>query len=173
MGSTELDPIAPGTPPPITASAAPVPARQTDRRRWVILTAVALVCLGLGWLLRVSEPRGQAFFPKCQFHQVTGMQCAGCGSTRAVHHLLNGRVVDALRSNAMLVGFMPVAAVVFVGGFRRWWRGGEFLPFIGGRFVWWTVGVLVAFSVVRNIPVRPFIYLSPPVVVSSATSPNP
>ena len=73
----------------------------------------------------------------------------------------------------MLIGFMPVAAVVAFGGFRRWWHGGEFVPFIGGRFVWWTVGVVLAFSVVRNIPVRPFTYLSPSVVVSSATSPNP
>ena len=170
MGSGAIQSNAGGSPtvPP------PIPAGHDGRRRrWLIAGIVGLGVVFLAGLLRGNEPRGQAFFPKCQFHQVTGMQCAGCGSTRAGHHLLNGRVVDALRSNAMLVGFMPVAAVVFVGGFRRWWRGGEFLPFIGGRFVWWTVGVLVAFSVVRNIPVRPFIYLSPPVVVSSATSPNP
>ena len=73
----------------------------------------------------------------------------------------------------MLVGFLPVAAVVVVGGFRRWWRGGEFLPFIGGHLVWWAVGLMLAFFFVRNIPARPFIYLNPPVAVPMATTSNP
>lgn len=139
----------------------------------MVLGLVAALSLGLFWLLRSHEPRGQAFFPQCHFHRLTGLQCPGCGSTRAVHHLFNGRMVDALRNNALLVCFLPVAAVVVVGGFRRWWRGGEFLPFIGGRFVWWTVGMLLAFCVVRNIPVRPFTFLNPPAAVSSATPITP
>ncbi len=155
-------------PPPIPPSAG-----RAGQRRWTILALVVMGVALMACLLHGNEPRGQAFFPKCQFHGLTGMQCPGCGSTRALHHLLNGRIVDALRSNAMLVGFLPVAAVVVVGGFRRWWRGGEFLPFIGGRLVWWAVGLMLAFFFVRNIPVRPFTFLNPPVVVSSATSPNP
>ena len=164
MSSSGLQPVA-SVPPPIPAGAGPW--------RWWIVAAVALgVFLG-AWLLRASEPRGQAFFPKCQFHGLTGMQCPGCGSTRAMHHLLNGRIVDALRSNAMLVGVLPVAAVVVVGGSRRWWRGGEFLPFIGGRLVWWALGLMLAFFLVRNLPVRPFTFLNPPVAVPMATTPNP
>lgn len=164
MSPSGLQPVA-SLPPPIPAGA--------GLRRWLILAAVAMGVFLSAWLLRASEPRGQAFFPKCQFHELTGMQCPGCGSTRAMHHLLNGRIVDALRSNAMLVGFLPVAAVVVVGGFRRWWRGGEFLPFIGGRLVWWGVGLMLAFFFVRNIPARPFIYLNPPVAVPMATTSNP
>lgn len=158
-------------------SCLPPPIPQSDgrswRRRWTILALVVMGMVLMACLLHGNEPRGQAFFPKCQFHELTGMQCPGCGSTRAMHHLLNGRIVDALRSNAMLIGFIPVAAVVVVGGFRRWWRGGDFLLFIGGRPVWWAVGLMLAFFFVRNIPVRPFTFLNPPVAVPMATTSNP
>ncbi len=158
---------------PVASSPPPVPATGPRPRRSWIVAAVALGVLLAGWFLHEVEPKGQAFFPQCQFHRVTGLQCPGCGSTRALHHLLNGSITDALRSNAMLIALLPVGMVVGVRGFRSWWRGGEFLPFIGGRLVWWGVGVMLAFFVLRNIPARPFTFLNPPVAAHVAAPANP
>lgn len=58
--------------------------------------------------LYVFEPSAGSFFPKCIFHQVTGLNCPGCGLQRAIHALLHGHVAEAVRHNAIL----PVLAVI-------------------------------------------------------------
>ena len=42
-------------------------------------------------------------FPKCLFFSLTGLQCPGCGSQRALHSLLHLDLVAALRYNAYMV----------------------------------------------------------------------
>ncbi|MCM1483065.1 MAG: DUF2752 domain-containing protein [Muribaculaceae bacterium] len=63
-------------------------------------------------------------FPRCIFKSLTGLDCPGCGSQRAVHALLTGHIADAWRFNAMLVASLPVLAVMLVAGAmrRRWPR---------------------------------------------------
>ena len=50
-------------------------------------------------------------YPVCVFHALTGLQCPGCGTTRAVHHLLHGDVAGAFHLNAMLFVGVPFGAV--------------------------------------------------------------
>jgi Protein of unknown function (DUF2752) len=82
---------------------------------------------------------------------------------RAMHQLLHGHLLAALRDNALLMLSLPVAAVYALRQFFRWRAGLPVLiPTTGVRGILLLVGVLVAFTIVRNIPVSPFIYLSPP-----------
>ena len=60
--------------------------------------------------------------PKCMFYVVTGWECPGCGSQRAVHALLHGDIADAFRANAMLLVMIPlliVLAILELFGNRR------------------------------------------------------
>src|SRR6266849_4690635 len=50
-------------------------------------------------------------YPRCVFHALTGLQCPGCGTTRALHHLLHGDIAGAFRLNAMLFVAVPFAAI--------------------------------------------------------------
>lgn len=60
-------------------------------------------------------------FP-CLFYHLTGFYCPGCGGTRAVRYLLQGRVIKSIQYHP-LVFYMVAVAVVEI--FRRIWAAGN------------------------------------------------
>jgi hypothetical protein len=141
-------------PPPV-----PVPSAVLRWRRAIMVIALLMVGGIVSWTVRSSEPNGQLFYPRCQFHALTGLQCPGCGATRAVHHLLHGEVLAAIRSNAPLVLF-------FVPVLGLWGWKGLLGQRVEHRFTGrWAVGILIlllAFFVVRNVPGPTHAWLNPP-----------
>lgn len=47
--------------------------------------------------------------PRCLLRAITGHDCPGCGSQRALHALLNGRVAEAWSYNAFIFFAVPTA----------------------------------------------------------------
>lgn len=47
-------------------------------------------------------------FPRCPFNLLTGLKCPGCGTQRAIHLLLNLKIGDAFKQNAVFVVFVPI-----------------------------------------------------------------
>jgi hypothetical protein len=126
---------------------------------------IGLLVIGLGGavVLFLFDPSQYPIYPRCLFHQVTGWNCPGCGSLRGLHQLLRGHIVMALRCNALLILSLPVLAVYGVRQFLRWRAGLPVsFPVIRPREIFLVLGVLVVFTIVRNLPFAPFIYLSPP-----------
>lgn len=86
-----------------------------------VLVAVAAVVVGLYFL----DPLQCAFMPKCPFRLLTGLSCPGCGVQRAIHALLHGDVVAAVKYNLFLVYAGPYALalilqrVAFTGRWQR------------------------------------------------------
>jgi hypothetical protein len=98
--------------------------------------------------------------PICPFKAVTGWDCPGCGGTRAAHQLFTGHIGAALSFNVLAVLAMPfilwglfASLTAMLGGPR--WRS------ISLSSQWTRVAlvVLVAFWVLRNLPVAPFNWL--------------
>ncbi len=48
----------------------------------------------------------------CLFYRLTGFECAGCGSTRAIASILSGDIKSALRYNILAVAAFPVLLVI-------------------------------------------------------------
>ena len=113
-------------------------------RSSAIASAALAAAAGLVLVYRF-DPAHVHFFPPCLFHALTGLQCPGCGSTRALHHLLHGDVGGALRLNPLLFALPPFAAA---SRSRR---------FITSRAVAWTsVIVIVGWWIVRNTALWPY-----------------
>ena len=66
---------------------------------WAGLTAVSIFL----FFFNPSSPANQ-FFPKCPFRLVTGWQCPGCGSTRALYQLLHLHTKDNRREFRAVTG---------------------------------------------------------------------
>jgi hypothetical protein len=116
----------------------------------ILLLGTLIVC-GLGALVFFAfDPTRVPLFPQCMFHQVTGLDCPGCGAQRALHQLLHGNVIAALRLNAMFVLSLPLAAWY---GPRLISRSFKRLPSGSPpRWLWFYIAAWILFGVVRNLP---------------------
>ncbi len=75
------------------------------------MAAVAfLAAVAIAFYYRFHDPAAGAV-PQCIFKRLTGLECPGCGSQRALHAVLNGDFSAAWHYNAILFFLMPVAAL--------------------------------------------------------------
>ena len=127
-------------------------ANSSFRCAALILVPIALAIAAVVFFF---NPTQNDFYPVCQFHRLTGLNCPGCGMTRALYALLHGNVLAALRDNALFV-----AGIIFLAarGAWFWWQrpAAEFLP---ARWLWIFLLVALVFTVLRNLPA--FAFLSP------------
>jgi len=103
------------------------------------------------------------FYPKCIFHEITGLYCPGCGSQRAVSALLHGRLFEAVDYNLLLVvsaPFILYSAFVFCwNAFSK--RKMRQALFYSPTFVWMAFAFVLLFAVLRNMPWAPLRWLAP------------
>lgn len=59
------------------------------------------------------DPESSWLFPRCMVFSLTGLKCPGCGTQRALHHLLDGDVAGAWNYNAALIVSLPLIALLF------------------------------------------------------------
>lgn len=123
--------------------------------KYILVAILSLsVLISFVVIYRNFNPSDYPFFPKCPSKLLTGFDCPGCGSQRAVHHLLNLELGEAAKDNLLVVLFAPyiVAGLVFENikrPSRRFlvWRRRLFgLPAIYVIFA-----VITVFTVVRNV----------------------
>lgn len=114
-------------------------------------------------------------FPACTFRTWTGLWCPGCGLTRAAHELFTGDVGAALGYNV----FVPVALIGIAVAWWAWCSAAWGVTFMPRRVVAWVgesgtrrrrhadlalwclFALLIAYGVLRNVPIKPFTALAP------------
>jgi hypothetical protein len=112
-------------------------------------------------VLFVFDPGRHAFYPRCLFHVTTGLHCPGCGGLRGLHELLHGHWLAALRLNFLAFGVTPVLVLVALSARLRQDRSHRAAIWERPWFAWALAGVVIAFGVLRNLPVAPFTLLAP------------
>jgi len=80
---------------------------QLPRRRLAHASFAAAVLAGA--VLFRFPPAQNNFYPECPIHRLLGVQCPGCGATRALAALLHGRLTEALHANTLFVLLLPIA----------------------------------------------------------------
>jgi len=106
---------------------------------------------------------GYHFYPKCIFHEITGLNCPGCGSQRAVSALLHGHLLQAMDYNILCVVSIPF---ILYSAFVFCWNAFSDKKmkqaiFYSPVFVKTVLVTVLLFAVLRNIPVAPFNWLAP------------
>lgn len=115
--------------------------------RPALIGAAALGCM----LLYFRDPADGAPFPACSFHAITGLDCPFCGTGRALHRLLHGKLHEAFSLNPLVVVALPLGALAFV-----LLRSRDAPRWMG----WAVVGCIALFTVARNLPWSPVAWMS-------------
>jgi len=117
-----------------------------------VLSALALA------FLAINEPTSVAAIPPCPSSALLGVTCPGCGSLRATHHALNGRLATAFRYNPALLLIGAPAFALFIAGLFGWRAP---IPRRTAAALAWTLLVaLLIYFAARNIPA--LAWLRPP-----------
>jgi hypothetical protein len=130
--------------------------------RWIAPAAVATCFAAAASYVLVSDPTdvSASAVPGCLVKMTTGLDCPGCGGTRAFYYLLHGNLPEAARYHAVAVFAAPFLVWLYVAWAVRHVTGRQIpAPRIGARTVSVFLGVWAVFMVVRNIPIPPFTFL--------------
>ena len=91
------------------------------------------------------------YFPRCMFHEITGLQCPGCGSQRAFHSLLRGDFSAAWHYNALFVLELPLL-VLLVAAWDLRSRIPVLHRVLNSRSVILTIlAIIILWTIFRNI----------------------
>lgn len=114
--------------------------------------AVVLVCV----LLQKTPP--------CLFYELTGLYCVGCGTGRAMLAIFRGELYAAFRFQPLIMLLVPALGYYCLKEYVAYVFGRDVLPFptVKSRALGIALLVLlVAYWVLRNVPVYPFTLLAP------------
>lgn len=101
---------------------------------------------------------------QCTIHYLTGLNCPGCGGQRTIYALMHGRFIDALRYNSLLVFGLPFLIYMYYYIIQVYVLKNEKYVrqnLLSTKGIYIFMALLVLFTILRNIPIEPFIYLSP------------
>jgi hypothetical protein len=118
--------------------------------------AVAVVMVG------VRDPHAAGNYPSCPSIALFGVHCPGCGSMRAMHFAAHGDIVGVVSRNL----FVPVGLILLAWAWVAWFdrrlgysRVPDMRPPVPVLYA--SVVGLLAFAVLRNLPMAPFSALAP------------
>lgn len=127
--------------------------------RWAAPVAVAACFFGAASFVWISNPTdaGASDIPTCIIKLTTGLDCPGCGGTRAFYYLMHGNVPEAARHHMLAVFAAPFLVWLYVAWtVKQVWGKTIPVPKITARTLSFYLAAWAVFMVVRNLPFAPF-----------------
>lgn len=108
------------------------------------------------------NPSEVDFLPKCPFYITTGFYCAGCGSQRATHQLLNLNFIGVLQQNVFYAfGLLLLLSQLVIFSVNKYSNKKVYNYFNHPKTPIIILVLVILFWVLRNIPYYPFNLLAP------------
>jgi Protein of unknown function (DUF2752) len=98
------------------------------------------------------DPNEAGHYPVCPFLHYTGLYCPGCGGLRSAYAVVHGHFATAIGLNAPAVAGYLLFALLWTVWFVRALRGRPFTLRPRAAHWWAIAGVVLLFTVVRNLP---------------------
>ena len=117
-------------------------------------TILFIIFIGGGLIFYyLFNPATNSFLIKCPFKFLTGYDCPGCGSQRALHAALHGEFKEAFSYNPLFILAIPY---VFVGILFEWFNLKNSFPKVrkvlfGRNAIYIISVVIILFFILRNL----------------------
>ena len=109
--------------------------RDTEWLKRVCKTILIMLGIGMGYLLFV---RLTGIGIPCIIYKITGLECPGCGITRAIVEISKGNFSKALEYNALCFSVYPILTVYIFYRYIKWVR------YKNDKFAIWEYAGLLA-----------------------------
>ena len=124
-----------------------------SKKKYIAITVAAFIVATALFILYYIDPNVYPFFPRCPFLVLTGMECPGCGSQRALHQLLHLNIAGAFRQNPLIVLYLPY---VILGLYLEYLGGNKKFPHVrntlyGKRAAFIILSSIMLFWIGRNV----------------------
>ncbi len=116
----------------------------------LLITACVIGVMAAGVIYFTLDPATN-FFPRCMFHEVTGLSCPGCGSQRALHALLHGDLPTAWGYNALFILEIPLLLLLAVAWMLRRSHPSLHRILNSRSLILSLLAIIILWTVVRNI----------------------
>ena len=123
-------------------------ARSARLRGPVVLGVATLAATAV---VALRDPHVAGSYGVCPLYALTGLWCPGCGGLRATNDLAHGDLAGAWSMNPLWVLAVPVVVGVWLAWIVRAARR-QPSPSAPTWVPWAFLAVVVAFTVLRNIP---------------------
>lgn len=128
----------------------------------LIKISIVILLISVLSLYLFLNPSEYDLFPKCPFYSFTGIYCAGCGSQRAIHQIVNGNIITGIQHNYLLVLVFGVLSYKTIIYFLNKIYTKTFSDIFHKPIATKIILILVLlFWMLRNIRVFPFTVLAP------------
>jgi hypothetical protein len=127
--------------------------------KWAAPAAIAVCFTGAASLVWVTNPTdgGASDITTCVVKMTTGLDCPGCGGTRAFYYLMHGNIPEAARHHAMAVFAAPFLLWLYLAWAVKQVSGRALpVPKITTTTISFFLASWAIFMVVRNLPFAPF-----------------
>ncbi len=88
------------------------------RKTVLIITAAGLAAIAACYLYLTLNPRFVLSFPTCGMNRLLHIYCPGCGGTRALKALLQGKFLTSLRANPLVLWGSLLALLQYLRAIR-------------------------------------------------------
>ena len=129
-----------------------------DRGKRAIISGTCIVILIICGIVGYRLEATGIIKLSCAFHDISGLNCPGCGLTRMVKALVAGELYQAMRFNPLAFFGAPILAVIAALGIKDYINYGR----LGNKVEKCVIAVVIVvlvYGVLRNTPM--FYLLSP------------
>lgn len=124
------------------------------KKHKLLSIVVLLLLCGVGVYIFYSyNPETSGFFLQCPFKLLTGYDCPGCGSQRALHALLHGDVKQAFTYNPLFILAIPYVITGFIFNQDKVKTKYPRLrkALFGQKAIYIILSIVIAFWLLRNL----------------------
>lgn len=106
---------------------------------------------GIYYFYAYDPSNGETFFVGCISKSISGLDCPGCGSQRAMHELLNGNFIKAAQLNFLVYFIAPLLLFIFFKIILKPFN--IILPdiIISTKWLISILVLIILFAVIRNL----------------------
>ena len=125
------------------------------KNKIVLFIPLVIVLL---FVLYKYNPITSGIYPRCVSYSLFSINCPGCGTLRAIHHLFNGEIIHSIKSNILIyitIVYMLVRSLISK------LREQSFIINFSSREISGMMIFIIIYTIARNIPIEPFNILAP------------